>query len=225
VALEESDTLILKSVPTEANQVHPKTVAVRKRDLAMRLQQVRPYPEPKVALEQYPVPADLAAEILFVACYTHDDIQGKSVADLGTGTGRLALGAAILGAKHVIGIDLDKTSIAIASETSKSSELQVDWILGDIESLRGHIDTVLMNPPFGTKKPHADIKFLKVALMIGRVVYSIHKSSTRNFLVRWLEEHDHNSDRIISTRIEIPHQFHFHRKKTGHVDVDVFRIE
>jgi putative methylase len=189
------------------------------------LQQVKPHPAPKVVLEQYSVPADLAAEILFAASYVHDDIQGKSVADLGTGTGRLALGAAILGARHVVGIDVDEASIAIAFQTSKSSGLQIDWILGDIESLRGHVDTVLMNPPFGTKKPHADIEFLKVALNIGKVVYSIHKSSTRNFLVRWLEEHDHKLDRIISTRIEIPHQFHFHRKKTGHVDVDVFRIE
>jgi putative methylase len=204
--------------------VKPKTIAVRKRDLAMRLQQVRPHPEPKVALEQYSVPADLAAEILFAACYAHDDIQGKSVVDLGTGTGRLALGAAMLGAKHVVGIDLDKASITIASEASKSSGLEIDWILGDIESLRGPVDTVVMNPPFGTKKPHADIEFLKVALMIGKVVYSIHKSSTHNFLVRWLKKHDHKLDRIISTSIEIPHQFPFHRKKTGHVDVHVFRI-
>ena len=134
------------------------------------------------------------------------------------------MGAAILGAKNVVGIDLDKASIAFAFEASKSSELQIDWILGDIKSLRGHTDTVLMNPPFGTKKPHADIEFLKVALNIGKVVYSIHKSSTRDFLVQWVEKHDYKPNRIISTRIEIPHQFHFHRKKMGHVGVDVFRI-
>jgi putative methylase len=205
--------------------MQPRVVKLRKRDLTISLQQVKPHPTPKISLEQYSIPAGLAAEILFIASYAHDNIQGKSVADLGTGTGRLALGAAMLGAKQVVGIDLDRASISVASEASKSLGLEIDWVLGHIESLRGPFDTVLMNPPFGTKQPHADLEFLKVALRVGRVTYSIHKSSTRRFLVRWLEEHDRKPDRIMSARMEIPHQFNFHRKKKGYVDVDVFRIE
>ena len=206
-------------------ETRPKSVQIRRHDLAVMLQQVRPHPAPNVLLEQYTVPADLAADILFDACYVHDDIQGKSVADLGSGTGRLALGAAILGAAHIVGVDVDEASIQIASQTSKASDLQVDWIIGDIESLHGPVDTVFMNPPFGTKRPHADLEFLNVALLIGKVVYTIHKSSTHDFLTQWFEEHNHKFDRIIRSRIEIPHQFHFHRKKAVDVDVDVFRIE
>ena len=209
----------------EVSKVQPRSIAVRKRDLAIRLQQVSSHPKPKVNLEQYSVPADLAAEILFAACYTHDDIQGRSVADLGTGTGRLALGAAMLGAEYVVGVDIDYASLMTASENSKSAGLHVDWILGDIDSLRGPVDTVLMNPPFGTKRPHADIDFLTAALKIGTVVYTIHKSSTRRFLVHWLEQHDRKLERIFCARMEIPHQFGFHRKKIGHVEVDVFRIK
>jgi putative methylase len=192
--------------------------------LAITLQKVHRHPNPKVALEQYTIPADLAAEILFTACYIHDDIQGKRVLDLGTGTGRLALGASILGADYVVGVDVDASGLRVACIAEKSLHADVDLVLGDIETIRGSIDTVLMNPPFGTKKAHADLQFLQCALRLGNVVYSIHKSSTREFLKRWLQKHGFNCDRILATKMEIPHQFNFHRKQRGSVQVDVIRI-
>ena len=209
----------------ETHEVPPRAVQIRKRDLAINLQKVSPHPKPKVALEQYTVPADLAAEILFLACYVYGDIEGKWVADLGTGTGRLALGASMLDAEYVVGIDLDPLSLAAASRNCKLLGLQADWVLGDIETLRGRVDTVLMNPPFGTKRPHADVQFLDVALKLGTVIYSIHKSSTRRFLHRWLLQRDTEVERVITTKMEIPHQFSFHTKRRRYVDVDVFRIE
>lgn len=199
------------------------TVQIRKHDLAIRLQQIKPHPEPKVELEQYTIPADLAADILFAACYTYGDIEQKNVGDLGCGTGRLGLGASLLGAKYVVGVDLDRQSLAIALQNSKSSRLQVDWILGDIRTLRGAFDTVLMNPPFGTKQLHADVRFLETGMRLGSVVYSIHKSSTREFVLEWLRRHEVQPEIIIATQLEIPHQFRFHRKKKANVDIDVIR--
>lgn len=199
------------------------TVQIRKHELAIRLQQVKPHPAPQVELEQYTIPADLAADILFAACYTYGDIEQKIVGDLGCGTGRLALGASLLGAKYVVGIDLDRQSLAIALRSSKASRLEADWILGDIENLRGAFDTVLMNPPFGTKQPHADVRFLETGMRLGSVIYSIHKSTTREFVQEWLRRHDMQPEIIIATQLEIPHQFRFHRKKKVNVDVDVIR--
>jgi putative methylase len=193
--------------------------------LAIRLQKVSPHPKPKASLEQYTIPADLAAEILFLACYVHNDIENKCIADLGTGTGRLALGASMLGAGYVVGVDLDRLSLGVASRHSKLVGLHADWVLGDIETVRGPVDTVLMNPPFGTKQPHTDVQFLQVALMLGAVAYSIHKSSTRKFLTQWLQDHASKFERIMTTEMEIPHQFSFHRKRRRDVEVDVFRIE
>jgi predicted RNA methylase len=197
---------------------------VRKHDLAIRLQAVNSHRAPEITLEQYTIPADLAAEILFRACYEFGDIEGKTVIDLGTGTGRLALGASMLGAEYVVGVELDRRALEIAAKTCRRLGLETEWVLAEIETLRGTVDTVVMNPPFGTRCPHADVQFLQTALRIGRVVYSIHKSSTRRHLERWFREHADSAKCILTTKMEIPHQFSFHRKRMGYVDVDVFRI-
>ena len=201
-----------------------RRIQIRKHDLAIILQKISPHPNPKVALEQYTTPANLAAEILFTACYVHNDIQGKRVLDLGTGTGRLAVGASLLAAEYVVGVDVDETSLKLASIAAKSLHANVDFLLTSIETIRGSVDTVLMNPPFGTKKPHADLNFLQRAVQLGDVVYSIHKSSTRQFLERWLSDRGLTSRRILVTEMDIPHQFSFHRKPRRSVKVDVIRI-
>jgi putative methylase len=201
-----------------------RPIQIRKHDLAIALQKVNPHPKPAVALEQYTIPADLAAEILFTACYAHDDIKEKCVLDLGTGTGRLALGASILGAKTIVGVDIDASSICAASQSAKVLREEVSWVVGDIGIIRGSFDTVVMNPPFGTKQPHTDLQFLQCAQSLASVIYTIHKSSTRNFLGQWLQNQALKGERIMSTKMEIPHQFAFHRKPKRFVEVDVFRI-
>jgi predicted RNA methylase len=185
---------------------------------------VESHPIPKVTLEQYSVPAELAAEILFQACYEFGDIEGKSVIDLGAGTGRLALGASMLGAEYTVGAEVDRLAIEAGAKNCKRLRLKVDWVLAEIETLRGSVDTVVMNPPFGTKNPHADMRFLQTAVRIGKVVYSIHKTSTRKHLERWFGEHNSKASVILRADMEIPHQFSFHKKKRRYVEVDVYRI-
>lgn len=202
----------------------PLEISVRKRDLEMALQAVAPHPKPKVHLEQYTTPADIAADILFRACYTYKDIRDRSVLDLGSGTGRLAIGAALLGAAPVVGIDLDATSMRSALSYSKRLRLKVDWIVGDIETVRDPFDTVMMNPPFGTKREHADIRFLRVALEVGKVIYSIHKSTTHSFISRWLKDAEAEFEMLMRTKMPIPHQYNFHHKRRHVVVVDVIRI-
>ena len=205
-------------------ELKPRTITIRKHDLAINLQTVESHPVPKIALEQYSVPADLAAEVLFRACYEFGDIEGKTVMDLGAGTGRLALGASMLGAEYAVGTELDRLALEVGASSCKRLGLKVDWVLADIETLRGPVDTVIMNPPFGTRSPHADIRFLQTALRIGKVVYSIHKTSTRKHLERWFGEHNSKAKVILRADMEIPHQFSFHRKRRCYVEVDVFRI-
>jgi putative methylase len=201
----------------------PKAIGIRKHDLAIKLQTIGSHPKPKVSLEQYSISADLAAEILFRACYEYDDIEGKSVVDLGAGTGRLVLGASMLGAKCAIGVELDQETLKTAEANSRQLGLSADWIVADIEALRGPVDTVVMNPPFGTRRAHNDVRFLQTAIRISKVTYSIHKTSTREYLERWLRKHGSRPNVILTSDLAIPHQFPFHRKLRGHVEVDIFR--
>ena len=86
---------------------------VRKRDLERALSQIEKNPTPKVSLEQYTTPSNVAADTLHMAAYVFDDIIDKAIVELGCGTARLALGAALLGAKYVVGVDLDKIVISL----------------------------------------------------------------------------------------------------------------
>ena len=82
---------------------HAQKRLIRKLDLELFLSQVAVNPSPKVNLEQYTISESIAATMLYLAAYTNNDIIGKKVLDLGCGTGRLALGAAFLGAERVVG--------------------------------------------------------------------------------------------------------------------------
>jgi len=59
--------------------------------------------------------------------------KGWSLADLGTGSGILALGAKRLGAGRVIGIDIDPTAISIANANARLNKIDnVNFQLADI---------------------------------------------------------------------------------------------
>ena len=78
---------------------HDQKRLIRKLDLELFLGSLEVMPNPKWELEQYTTPEQIAANMLYIAAYTHGDIVGKRVLDLGCGTGRLGLGAAFLGAE------------------------------------------------------------------------------------------------------------------------------
>lgn len=219
---------------------------VRKLELEMLLSQVEPHPSPKSSLEQYTIPTDIAATILLMAAYTNNSIVGKVVLDLGCGTGRLALGAAFLGARQVIGIDIDKEAVNMAFRNSVKVGLKskVEWIIGDINAIHGKFDTVLQNPPFGVQKRWADRKFLEKALESGRTVYSLHKHpkadknfirklklnqpsevSATPFLKRFVEERGGRIKAVYAMVMAIPHMFSFHRKRKHEFAVDLLVIE
>src|SRR5258708_14863552 len=109
----------------------------------------------------------------------HNDLDGR-VIDLGTGTGRLAIGAALMVAKGVVGVDVDEQALTLAKQNADTAGVHIEWVQSDIEKIKGKFDTVIMNPPYGTWTIHADTGFLEKAFQLAPVVYSIHKSSTRN---------------------------------------------
>jgi len=202
---------------------------VRKLDLEKAISRIKPHLDPKAYLEQYTIPADVAAEILFTAAYIYDDIIAKTVVDLGCGTGRLAIGATLLGAREAFGIDVDKAAVKMAQRNAEELNAReiTHWIAGDINSIQGSFDTILQNPPFGVQRRRADRKFIEKSLELGRRIYSLHKAGEGNraFIKRFIEKHGGKVMSIFTLKMQIPRLFEFHTKKTHAVQVDLYRIE
>jgi len=202
---------------------------VRRLDLERVLQQAEPHPSPKASLEQYTIPVEVASEVLFLAGHMNDDIVGKTIVDLGCGSGRLAIGAAFLGAKEAIGIDIDRSAVKKAQESVKKLSLKnrLNWVVGDIDVLHGEFDTALQNPPFGVQRRTADRRFILKALTLASRIYSLHKGGETNraFIKRFIESNGGKVTSIFQMKFNIPRMFKFHTERRHEVDVDLYRIE
>ncbi|VVB76124.1 Release factor glutamine methyltransferase [Candidatus Tiddalikarchaeum anstoanum] len=76
---------------------------------------------------------------------------GKSVLDMGTGTGIQAVAAAKSGARRVVGLDIDKNAIEQASIAAKLKGVNVDFRVSDLFSglFEGEtFDIIIFNPPY-----------------------------------------------------------------------------
>jgi len=200
-----------------------KKVTLSKRQLELQLGKLSILEKPRLRLEQYPVSPEVASELLYMACFENEDLN-RQIVDLGTGTGRLAIGAALMGAESIVGVDLDKESVGLAVRNAKGADVNVDWVVGNLDSIRGKFDTVVMNPPYGTRSPHQDIHFLTRAFQLAHVTYSIHKSSTRKFLVQFVRKSGRQVAQVRSMAMPIPHLFDFHKKRWESIQVDLYRI-
>eukprot|EP00798_Chlamydomonas_sp_ICE-L_P020578 gene20578-27374_t len=127
------------------------------KELQMLMQDVAPFKTAKVDLEQYPTGVDLASRMLFMIDSDFNDFEGKSVIDLGCGTAMLCIGAAILGAPHVIGIDVDPDALEVAQENCDQFDdpLPIDFVLYDVLQLAS---CVSLGPL--TKDDDKDIDFV-----------------------------------------------------------------
>mmetsp|Transcript_6992 Transcript_6992/g.9663 ORF Transcript_6992/g.9663 Transcript_6992/m.9663 type:complete len:228 (-) Transcript_6992:86-769(-) len=215
------------------------------------LQSIESFPNPNWELEQYPTEGSVAAYMLYTIHQTYDDIEGKFVVDLGCGPGVLGIGSQLLGAGYTLGIDVDPSVIAVAQKNCEDLEVDMDFLLTDVTKLQLHtlrnfannndtqnnstsddstdkyVDTVIMNPPFGTKKRKGvDMVFLKKAIDMARVaVYSIHKTATREHIQKKAEEWGVRLDVVAELRCPIANMYKFHKKQTVDVEVDLLRFE
>ncbi|KAI3862417.1 hypothetical protein MKX03_013660 [Papaver bracteatum] len=203
----------------------------------MKLKQLESYlgnleqfSNPKIELEQYPTGSHIASRMLYTADNSFGDISGKVVADFGCGCGTLSIGSALLGAEYVLGIDVDTESLEIAGENAEDLEVDINFVQCDINhlSLRGQIvDTVVMNPPFGTRKKGADMNFLAVAMKVAsQAVYSLHKTTTRDHIKKTaLRDLNAKSAEVIcELRYDVPQLYKFHKKKEVDIAVDLWRF-
>ena len=206
-----------------------------KKQLEIILSKLELQSNPKPSLEQYTIPGDLAAEILNLALLS-GDIKDKTVFDLGCGNGRLGIGAFLLGAKEVVGVDSDDNVLEVAEQNLHSlfktmSDMKlkgsIRFLLSDIKNFSEKCDTVIQNPPFGVQSDNLDKLFLEKALECSKKIYSLHKGEyekTRENITNFVESKGGKVEKIIPFKFPIPHMFKFHKKPKKDVDVDLYVI-
>ncbi|KAF3592180.1 hypothetical protein DY000_02027504 [Brassica cretica] len=189
------------------------------------------FSNPKVELEQYPTGPHIASRMLFTAENSYGDITDKVVADFGCGCGTLSAAASLLDASCVIGFDIDPQSLETATLNAEELEVEIDFVQCDVTKLelKGQVvGTVVMNPPFGTRKKGADMEFLSAAMKVAsQAVYSLHKTSTREHIKRAaLRDFNAKSAEVIcELRYDLPKLYKLHKRKEVDIAVDLWRFE
>uniref|UniRef100_T1IRL9 Methyltransferase-like protein 5 n=1 Tax=Strigamia maritima TaxID=126957 RepID=T1IRL9_STRMM len=186
---------------------------------------------PKILLEQYPTRPHIAACMLHTIHTRYDDIEAKVVADFGCGCGVLSIGANLLGAGIVFGLDVNSEALSISRRNCEQLEIDnVDLIQADITQpshwLTTKVDTVIMNPPFGTKHNKGiDMTFLRSAVNLAETsVYSLHKTSTRNHIKKKADEWNVEIEIIAQLRFDLEATYKFHKQKSVDIEVDFIRF-
>lgn len=250
------------------------------------------FTDPNITLEQYATSPELTSYIIYTALQNGDIGYGRSVLDLGCGTGMLSIGSAIVGSSQVTLLDCDEGALAIAQENMEEMGFgaadednedfcAVEYLLAQLKHVpkndpssshkagrgRGRgkgggrggggrggpptpstpiaspqsigpfddgiplasncVDTVMTNPPFGTKPGNAgiDVTFLRTAIRLAkRSVYSFHKSSTRQYLIKTVESWGYEVEVVAEMKFDIPKLYKFHSKDNVDVDVDLIRV-
>jgi release factor glutamine methyltransferase len=109
------------------------------------------------------------------------DLTGKSVADVGTGSGILALAAARAGAAHVLALDINPNAAVSAMENARANGYGDRITSACMDLLAGlpprpHFDVILSSPPKHAGEPrdladqgwHAGPQYRNVAALFGQ---------------------------------------------------------
>ncbi len=198
---------------------------MKKKELEIILQRVPNFKNPIPNLEQYLTPANIAADIIYLA-FQYGDIKNKTIVDLGCGTGIFCFGAFIAGADKVIGVDIDKNSIDIARNYSNINNYEVNFFVENIENVNLKCDTILMNPPFGAQKGNINIdrRFIEKGFEISSVIYSLHLSKTIDFIQKLVKKKGGEIVFFKNYEFPIKWSFDFHKKRLVNYNVTLLKI-
>jgi putative methylase len=190
-------------------------------------------PDPRISLEQYTTPGDLAARIAWYLLESYGDLSKHTIVDLGAGTGMLSTAAGLIGAGRILAVEYDVRLLPVISEVAE--ELGLDSVILPVRSYvrpgyelfkPGSIDIVVMNPPFGVWNPGADTRFIMYAfnlrakhiiaiLKLGNIHYFKRLGAGRGYKVRSLFQYD----------FPIPATMMKHRSRIRRIPVEVIEFE
>jgi putative methylase len=182
-------------------------------------------PDPAAPLEQVATPAEAAANLLNTLDRTFG-LRGRSVLDLGCGTGRLAVGAALLGAAPVTGVEVDPRLVPIAQDAARAAGAYVEFRLSEVAEWDQSAEVVVMNPPFGAQRRHADRPFWERAFTLAeRAIGAFSSSASRTFIARLALEHGAHVVEVEPVPWNLPRTFPHHRAANVRLPVDRWVIE
>ena len=203
--------------------------------LENKLQELREVPTTVLGLEQYQTPPHIAATLLWEISEHFDGIRDKVVLDLGCGSGVLSIGCLLLGAKFVVAVDVDGLSLEVAKCNAESVGFSAEQVLFveqdvrcfDVQSMNiERFDTVVMNPPFGTRdQAGIDAVFVQRALESADLVYSMHKTSTRQFWLNKGVELGVQVSPLTAFKFNLEYSFKFHKFRSQDIDVDLLQFK
>ncbi len=192
-----------------------------KTQLAIELSKLQTFVNPKSELEQYTIDSEIAASILW-KCRMDNNLI--TIADLGAGTGILGLGAALLGAEKVYLVEKDKDAVELIKKNQNNLEkrhgkLPITYINKDIADFNTKVDTVIMNPPFGVQKEHADRLFLEKAFQIADNIYTLHKIESKGFIDNFAKDSGFTVKEVIEFDFPLKASMGFHKERVRKVRV------
>ena len=197
-----------------------------KKELAVTLSRMQSFQKPSWRLEQYPTDSEIAAEVVWFA-YHIGDIEGKTIADLGCGTGTLGIAALFFSPEKVFFVDADEKALKQLRENLLLMEIKDGYEIlhHDISGFHGKAEVVLQNPPFGVKSEHADKAFLEKAFEIAEVVYSFHKISTKDFVEKFSRDKGFRITHFFRIDFPLKQTQEFHTRKIHRIEVGCWRFQ
>lgn len=194
---------------------------MEKSRLKRRLSRLKGFDSPKVSLEQYVTPPELAADLLHSA-YMQQDLESCTVIDLGTGTGILAIGAALAGAGTVHAVDRDPEVLETARSNARDAGVEddIDFREEDVSRVSGDYDTCVMNPPFSV---HSDtgLDFVEKAFEAAAAVYMVAPVTARERIKDFAENSGYTVRGRESYLVELPPTHGFHTEESRKIEVDL----
>jgi putative methylase len=189
-------------------------------------QSVADYTRPRLELEQYRTPPEVALRMANLGLGLCAD---GVTADFGSGTGMISYALALLGYKYVIGVEVDREAVKLSKSSPLYSLLaNVDFVEADAtrSPLRRPITCVVQNPPFGLQRRGMDALFLSSALSLKpRLVLSLHHYSREGieYVARLCEKVGYKAQ--IAARIRFPLKWRYphHRKRLHYIWVAILK--